>query len=485
MAPRLIKALFTGVVTGTLLTAPQSSAVAESSQPKNIIMVVADGMGPAYTSAYRYYNDTDLSDGVTPTIFDKLLMGSASTYPAPESGIVTDSAAGATALATGTKSYNGAIAVDVQRKPLNTVLREAKRNGMRTGLAVTSQIVHATPASYVTHNESRRNYNEIANQFFDDRVDGNFIVDVMLGGGTSYFEREDRDLIAEFIDAGYQYTDSYNKLATYNSGKKLLGLFGDVGLPWALDDKRKHRLSYLAKHAIKHLENDAGYFLLIEASQIDWAGHVNDVASAMAEMDDLAHTMIYLEEYVTKNPDTLVVLTADHSTGGFAIGANGNYKWDPSWLKNVKSSPDMIVNAVLAEADPVAYVAKQFGFDLNDNEKESVLTLVQESDVRKRASALKMLLDERTNTGWTTSGHTGVDVPVFAMGPKSYVFAGGQDNTDIAKKIFSLLEARKNGNFSKSSTKPKPKTKKRKSEEDKETSDDDDDICNFKEDWHC
>ena len=95
----------------------------------------------------------------------------------------------------------------------------------------------------------------------------------------------------------------------------VLGLFADDGLPWALDDTNKHRLSVMTKAATKQLENDNGYFLLIEASQIDWAGHSNDIASAMAEMADLAKTVEYLEHYVKNNPDTLVVITADHSTG--------------------------------------------------------------------------------------------------------------------------------------------------------------------------
>ena len=454
-------------------------AIAEKNQemiPKNIIMVVGDGMGPAYTSAYRYFNDKDLSDGVTRSVFDETLIGSAATYPAYESGIVTDSAAGATALATGTKSYNGAIAMDVNRQPLNTVMREAKKLGMRTGLAVTAQIVHATPAAYVTHNESRQNYNQIADSYFDDRINGNFVVDIMLGGGTDYFERDDRDLVAEFIDAGYQYTDAYNKLATYSPTDKLLGLFAPVALPWALDDKRHHRLSYLTKHALKHLENDAGFFLLIEASLVDWAGHANDIASAMAEMDDLAKTMELLQNYVNANPDTLVVLTADHSTGGFTIGANSDYRWEPSWLHNFKSSPYNIALQLPSKQQPAAFVAEQLGFALTNEEQMAVNELINEPDQRAREASIKAIIDQRTNTGWTTGGHTGVDVPVFAMGASANLFAGGINNTDIGNKIFSLLSQR--GNYK--ASKPKKKNNKIK-REDKKNSDE----CDFKNDWIC
>lgn len=196
----------------------QSPGSSDSSQthapatPKNIIMVVADGMGPAFTTAYRNYADDPATPEVESVVLDDILIGNSSTYPAKVSGYVTDSAAAATALASGIKSYNGAIGVDDKKLPVESVLQLAKQQGMRTGVAVTSQINHATPAAYIAHNESRKNYNAIADSYFDDRIDGKFVADVMLGGGTSYFERKDRDLVAQFIDADYQYVDSYNKL---------------------------------------------------------------------------------------------------------------------------------------------------------------------------------------------------------------------------------------------------------------------------------
>lgn len=160
--------------------------VAQNSAPNNIIMVVADGMGPAFSTAYRNYVDDKNTPEVDAVVFDDILMGNASTYPAPVSGYVTDSAAAATALASGVKSYNGAIGVDVDKQPVKSVMHYAKLKGMRTGLAVTSQIVHATPAAYIAHNESRQNYNAIADDFFDVRVNGELVADVMLGGGTDF-----------------------------------------------------------------------------------------------------------------------------------------------------------------------------------------------------------------------------------------------------------------------------------------------------------
>ena len=465
-------------------TTESATKVPASPAPQNIIMVVADGMGPAFTTAYRNFMDDPNTPEVETVIFDEILVGNASTYPANVSGYVTDSAAAATALATGVKSYNGAIGVDVNKQPVNSVMHYAKRNGMRTGLAVTSQIVHATPASYIAHNESRKNYNDIAEDFFDERVNGEFVADVMLGGGTTHFEREDRDILAEFIDAGYEYADSYNRLASVPAGSNVLGLFAPVALPAVLDDRRKNRLAYLTQNAIKHLENDRGFFLLVEASQVDWAGHSNDIGSAMAEMHDLALTMEYLREYVKQNPQTLVVLTADHSTGGLTIGANGDYKWVPEHLKNMSASV-MTIAIDMASADkPGEFVAQKLGLSMTEEEL-ATFDSVSNQDDKSRFMAVKKFLDVKTNTGWTTSGHTGVDVEVFAFGTGAEQFAGQIDNTDIAKKIFALIS----GNVAGS----KVDTKAIMSSSDKNNSNielmsgdsKDDGTCDFKEDWRC
>lgn len=412
-------------------------AVADE-HPKNIIMVVGDGMGPVFTTAYRYYADDKTSPMIEKTVFDRHLVGMASTYPARVSGYVTDSAAGATALSSATKTYNGAIAKDVDKLNTETVLERAKSLGKKTGVAVTSQINHATPASFAAHNESRRNYNEIADSYFDDKVDGQFALDVMLGGGWEYYIRKDRNLVKEFQQAGYQYVDTLTDLENVKKTGKLMGLFGQTGMPWALDTPNKSRLPLLTSTAISQLENDNGFFLLVEASQVDWAGHANDVASAMAEMQDMADTLELLEDYVKKHPDTLVVITADHSTGGLSIGANGDYIWQPDFVKNIKASPETIARRML-ETDAKAELAEELlGFELTEAEKSS-LNNEKSTDAKAHFGNLKNIINARTNTGWTSSGHTAVDVQIFAMGKHKELFAGHMDNTDIAKKIFNLL----------------------------------------------
>lgn len=164
------------------LTAAAADPLKTPSKPKNMVIMIGDGMGPAYTSAYRYFKDNPDTEEIEQTVFDRLLAGMASTYPAPVSGYVTDSAAAATALATGHKSYNGAISVDVNKAPLPTLFEKAREAGLATGVAVSSQINHATPAAFLAHNESRKNYDEIASAILGSDAQ------VLLGGGQKYFE---------------------------------------------------------------------------------------------------------------------------------------------------------------------------------------------------------------------------------------------------------------------------------------------------------
>ncbi len=423
--------------------------------PKNIIMVIGDGMGPAYTSAYRYLKDDPKTDLVEETVFDRHLVGMSSTYPHKVSGYVTDSAAGATALSSGTKTYNGAIALDVDKNPVETVLEKAHKQGKSIGVVVTSQVNHATPAGYLTHNESRKNYNAIA----DSYLDKGWKTDILLGGGWKYFLRDDRNLVKEIEESGVYYIDNYEKLSILPKEKPILGLFADVGLPWALDDKNSHRLSAMTKAATEHLlaqNNKQGFFMLIEASQIDWGGHGNDIVAAMGEMDDLAKTMEYLETFVKQHPDTLVVLTADHSTGGLTVAANGDYKWDPSIIKAMKKSPKAIAQQLTTQKITKQRVESLFNFELNEEEIAQLITAKKSPHqsgkhnmyADKKASAvqqallteIKTIINKRTNTGWTSTGHTAVDVPVFALGDNSEKFIGLKDNTDIAKTLFNLLK---------------------------------------------
>ncbi|WP_300583172.1 alkaline phosphatase [uncultured Pseudoalteromonas sp.] len=413
------------------------SVMAESA-PKNIIYMIGDGMGPAYTTAYRYFKDDPNTKVVDPTVFDTILRGMAHTYP-DDHTYVTDSAAGATALSSGHKSYNGAIAVDTDKKPVKTMLEVAKERGMTTALVATSQINHATPASFASHNESRRNYDEIANDYIDNKIAGKLPVDLMLGGGTKYYVREDRNLVEEFKAAGYQYSDDF---AAMNDLKQVpaLGLFAEVGLPFALDENPT-RLTQMTTKALDLLDgqNDKGFFVMIEGSQIDWCGHANDIACAMGEMDDFAKSIEQAKAYVDKNPDTLLVITADHSTGGLTLGAHGQYKWETDVVKGVKATAGTITKDLL-ESDDLKAVWQKYS-DIEFTDANSIkLNEAKKMGDKALLLAVKDIINHASFTGWTTGGHTAIDVQVFAYGKRAEDFYGSQNNTAIADKLIGFIK---------------------------------------------
>ncbi len=414
-----------------------SSAVYAEQTPKNIIYMIGDGMGPAYTTAYRYYKDDPTTKEVEKTVFDSILTGMAHTYP-DDHTVVTDSAASATALSSGHKSYNGAIAVDTNKKPVKTMLEIAKEKGMITALVATSQINHATPASFAAHNESRRNYDEIANDYIDNKIAGKLPVDLMLGGGTKYFIREDRDLVAEFKAAGYQYSGNFNELANIKQ-IPAIGLYAPSGMPFALDENPA-RLAKMTNKALNLLDNTKsdGFFVMIEGSQIDWCGHANDIACAMAEMDDFAKSIELAKAYIDKNPNTLLVVTADHSTGGLTIGAHGQYKWETDVIKGVKATAGTLTKLLLDASNLQPVWEEHTGIAFTPENKVK-LEQAKKMGEKPLNLAIKDIISKASFTGWTTGGHTAVDVQIFAYGKGANDFVGSMNNTDIADKLIGYI----------------------------------------------
>lgn len=424
-----------------------------AAQPNtNIILVIGDGMGPAYTAAYRYYADDPSIPGIQKTIFDELLVGMAMTYP-DDKTVVTDSAAAATALATGVKTFNGAIGVDTQKKPLTTLLEAAKARGYQTAIVSTSSINHATPASFIAHVDSRQDYAAIADQYIDQRINGQLKVDIMFGGGRQFFARANRDMIKEFRDEGYRIVETLGGLEKLAS-LPALGLFADDGMESALNSKYPLQLTRMTDKALSLLEKKP-FFLLVEASQIDWCGHANDIACAMAEMEDLAATLVALKAFIDRHPATIMVATADHSTGGLSIGAKGQYQWNVGAIKKIKATASDITTALLAAGESWQQVWKSLtGITLGAREQKGMQALLSKfhqlekeqatdkdkSTVLGGVTTLTLaIINERTHTGWTTTGHTGEDVQVFSYGKNHLNFSGSLDNTDIAKRLFQYL----------------------------------------------
>lgn len=421
----------------------EAKSTSKKTTPKNVIFLIGDGMGNSYTSAYRYLKNSTNSKFKNQTSFDRYLVGQQMTYPEDPLQNVTDSASAATAMSAGVKTYNNAIAVDNNKKDVKTVLESAKEMGKATGLVATSEITHATPAAFGAHDESRKNMNGIADDYFDELVKGKHKIDVLLGGGKSNFVREDRDLTKEFKKDGYNYVTSKAELQK-NKNNQLLGLFADGGMDKMIDrNAETPSLADMTNSAIKQLSKDKdGFFLMIEGSQIDWAGHDNDIVGAMSEMKDFEKAFQAAINYAKKDKNTLVVATADHSTGGFSLAANDDYNWFPEAIKAAKKTPDFMAAQIAGGADVEGTLKKYSGLSLTEDEINSVKE-ANTGKVTDIDNAIEKIYDKRSNTGWTTGGHTGEDVNVYAFGPESTKFAGQIDNTDQAKIIFNLIEKNK------------------------------------------
>lgn len=411
---------------------------------KNVIFLIGDGMGVSYTSAYRYLKDNPGTKVAERTEFDKYLVGQQMTYPEDSAQNITDSASAATAMSAGVKTYNAAIAVDNDKSEVKTVLEAAKEKGKATGLVATSEITHATPASFGAHDENRKNMNSIADDYYNELIKGKHKIDVLLGGGKSNFVRPDVNLAKAFEKDGYSYVTDKNQMLK-DKNEQVLGLFASEGLPKMIDrPSETPSLADMTSSAIQRLNKDKdGFFLMVEGSQVDWAGHDNDIVGAMSEMEDFEKAYKAAMEFAKKDKHTLVVATADHSTGGFSIGAKGIYNWYGEPIKAAKRTPDFMADAIVKGAD-VEKTLKQYinqnVVKLTDGEIKTVTEAAKSKNVTNVDNAIEAIFDNRTNTAWTTGGHTGEDVPVYAYGPYKERFAGQVDNTDQAKIIFELLK---------------------------------------------
>jgi len=408
---------------------------------KNVIFLIGDGMGVSYTSAYRYFKDNHNTPEVETTEFDKYLVGQQMTYPEDPEQNITDSASAATAMSAGVKTYNAAIAVDNDKSKVKTVLEAAKEKGKATGLVATSEITHATPAAFGAHNENRKNMNAIADDYYNELINGKHKIDVLLGGGKSNFERPDVNLADAFKKDGFSYVTNKEQLLK-DKNNQILGLFATGGLPKMIDRTEDiPSLEEMTTSAIDRLnKNKNGFFLMVEGSQIDWAGHDNDIVGAMSEMEDFEKAFKAAIEFAKKDKHTLVVATADHSTGGFSIGANGIYNWFGKPVQAAKRTPAFMADEIAKGADVEktlkSYIDQNL-LPLTDAEIQSVKNAGKKSsDI---STAIKTIFNKRSYTGWTTGGHTGEDVPVYAFGPSKERFAGQVDNTDHAKIIFDIL----------------------------------------------
>lgn len=309
----ILKVVFLLLITGcaTQKVEVVDYSPSEPKRAKNIILLIGDGMGLSQISAGIYAN------GNTSHFEEFPVIGIHKPYASD--ALITDSAAGATAFASGKKTYNGAISVDPDTLPIYTILEEAEDRGLSTGLISTCSVTHATPASFAAHNRSRKNYEEIATDFL------NVEVDFLVGGGKKFFaqrESDERNLITELRQKEYTVSDIFEKdLSDLNvNSHQNFVYFTANGEPVPAAQGRDYLMTAVEK-GLSHLNNHDknGFFLMIEGSQIDWGGHDNDIDYILSEWKEYDQVVGRVLEWARNDGNTLVVMTADHETGGLAI----------------------------------------------------------------------------------------------------------------------------------------------------------------------
>ncbi|MCK9180564.1 MAG: alkaline phosphatase [Bacteroides sp.] len=275
---------------------------------KNIIYMIGDGMGLTQITALAEKND------FKPLNLERAeYIGLAKTYS--KSHKVTDSAASGTALATGSKTYNGAIGVDIDKKPLESILKKSVKKGLRTGLIATHAIVDATPAAFIANVEHRDMKYDIAADFLKTDID------LFIGGGREFFnQREDgRDLMNELSQKGFHVATTLDDVLN-SKNTKIAGLLSEGDMPSMLEGRGDY-LPQVTEKALNVLNdnNDKGFFIMVEGSMIDRGGHKNNYDMVVTETEDFDNAIRVAFDFADKNPGTLVVVTADHETGGLTL----------------------------------------------------------------------------------------------------------------------------------------------------------------------
>lgn len=278
---------------------------------KNVIFLIGDGMGLSQISAGMF------SQGNYTSLEKFKVIGLHKPYASNK--LVTDSAAAATSFACGVKTYNGAIGVDADTVAVESILEIAESKGLSTGLVASSTIVHATPASFFAHDEYRKNYDAIAADIVDSGVD------FFVGGGKNFFtNREDeRNLYTELESRDYVISDfiknDFDQVQI--DPTKKFGYLSSNKDPLPVAQGRDYLIpaSNAAMNYLKNQNNPNGFFLMIEGSQIDWGGHANEPDYVVSEFQEFDKIIAAAVDFAIKDGNTLVVVTADHETGGLAI----------------------------------------------------------------------------------------------------------------------------------------------------------------------
>ena len=460
---------------------------------RNLIFMVSDGMGPTSLSLTRSFRQTTSGLPIDDVlVLDQHLIGTSRTRST--SSLVTDSAAGATAFSCGVKSYNGAISVLPDHTPCGTVLEAAKQAGYMTGLVVTTRVTDATPACFAAHVNRREEEDTVATQEVGEYPLGR-VVDLILGGGRCHFlpnhtqescRKDDRDVVQLAKDHDFSYVDSREGFDGLNFGSAvklpLLGLFADHDIPYEIDRRTQGdvypSLDEMARTALKALsdatqDSDKGFFLMIEGSRIDHAGHGNDPAAQVHEVMAYDAAFASVLDFLEKDPvDGIVVGTSDHETGGLATARQlhnsyPEYHWFPAFLANASHSAEHLAYQLHhhisghesssstslstisnppkhKREDLESYIRSTLfedGLGIHDASDEEVSRLVDNSDPWPASYLFADMISRRAQVGWTTHGHSAVDVNIYASNQDlARPLAGNHENTEIGKFLAEFLD---------------------------------------------
>ena len=444
-------------------------------QAKYVFYFIGDGMGVNQVQGTELYRgELEGKIGITPIWFTQFPYATTATTFSATNG-VTDSAAAGTDLATGNKTQNGTIGMkqDLQTE-VSSVAVWAKNKGCRVGVTTSVSVDHATPAAFYAHDPSRGSYYKIGTDLYKAGFDFYAGSDFIDPNNKDNKDGNSENLYTMAEKNGYTIARGYKDyLKKCKKADKMILFQSEkasekdrTAIPYAIDrTKDDLTLADITRSAINFLSKDLskGFFLMIEGGKIDWACHSNDAATAFHEVADMDEAVKVAYEFYSQHPDeTLIVVTADHETGGFVLGT-GAYKLNLQVLKNQKVSESgftRILNELRKKYnnnvswEKVQQALKEnFGFwdkvKLNEKQEERLLAKYNDTFKGKEAklekseyaqdeplaSEAKRIIDEIALVGWTSGGHSAGYVPVFAIGAGADLFQGRIDNTEIPIKI--------------------------------------------------
>ena len=443
-------------------------AIVATAQAKYVFFFIGDGMGPNQVlTAEMYQAAVKGQNGRVPLCMSQFpYSGQAATFSASDG--ITDSAAAGTCLASGQKTNNGMIGQTPNGVPVYSVASQLKEEGWGIGIMSTVPVDHATPASHYAHAEKRSNYYLIGTHLTESNFD-------FFGGGGFQRPNDKHNPSAPNLydlarQAGYTLVGSYVEAQKNLKKKKILLVpqtdidhpnRGAEALPYAIDQQEGDlNLAQIVDIAIQHLSQHDRFFMMAEGGKIDYAGHGNDGATNIHEVLDFDRAIQVAYRFYEQHPDeTLIVVTADHETGGMALGNGHSLRLER--LAHQKCSSDTLsarltalcqqyaeqltweqVKAFLAENtglfDELSVSAEeektlQTAYENMMRQQESLKTLY--ADINALAAKAKEIVNHKAGLGWTTHSHTATAVPVFAVGVGAERFTGWMDNSDIAPRI--------------------------------------------------